>query len=191
MMTIEAWLFIEAAEAKCGIPRSRIKELLEQDCWCYPEQFKSKRRDLWKIFDTYRARANNDSGTLKCNCSELLSLYGLLRHWAEMVVGDRPAILKERESFMAACKVVDLFLLCKRAEHPGAHLVSQHRSALSEHMKFHLDAYGDEHIIPKHHWNFDVPGQIEIDGMLVDTFAIERAHLFVKYLAELIKNTRK
>ena len=57
-------------------------------------------------------------------------------------------------------------------------------------MAKHLHAYGNGHVIPKHHWNFDIPEQLEVDGMVLDTFAIERGHCLVKSIAELVKNTK-
>ena len=63
------------------------------------------------------------------------------------------------------------------------------RRALVEHNRLHTFAYGDSLIKPKHHFNGDIPGQWVRDGVSIDAFVIERAHLRVKRIAENAKNT--
>ena len=44
-------------------------------------------------------------------------------------------------------------------------------------------------IKPKHHWQLDVPDQLQRHCLVLDTFVIERTHLSVKAIAEHITNT--
>ncbi len=42
---------------------------------------------------------------------------------------------------------------------------------------------------PKHHWLLDIPAQLRRDGQVLDAFAIESQHIFVKSVAEKADNT--
>lgn len=61
--------------------------------------------------------------------------------------------------------------------------------AMASHLRFHMAAYGDQHIRPKHHWLLDVPGQLRRDRLLLDAFIIERIHLRIKAAAEKVRKT--
>ena len=53
-------------------------------------------------------------------------------------------------------------------------------------------AYGTDHILPKHHWLFDVACRLrckDLAWFLVDCFVLERSHLTVRDRAEHIDNT--
>ena len=124
---------------------------------------------------------------IKCQASELLSLYGLLRHFVEVRVGEVPVLAPQRRSFDAACEMMDLLLQMKR----GTHRIDVQCLAglASRHLDWHIEAYGVGHVVPKHHWWLDIPAQLGRDSMVLDAFIIERQHLTVKAVAEHIKNT--
>ena len=54
----------------------------------------------------------------------------------------------------------------------------------------HILAYGTGHVRPKHHWLLDIASQVIQDGVVIDAFVVERQHLFVKRVAEPVRNTR-
>jgi hypothetical protein len=56
-------------------------------------------------------------------------------------------------------------------------------------LQLHKAAYGEARLKPKHHWQLDVPRQLQRDNMVLDAFVIERTHLAVKAVAEYVRNT--
>lgn len=104
---------------------------------------------MWQQFDSYRHHANVEAQSLKCNSSELLSLYSLLRHYAQIEVGDIDKVTLVKSSFYAACRVVDIILICKRAPVLHRRYITDLRDALSDHMANHVFAYGDNYVVPK------------------------------------------
>ena len=60
------------------------------------------------------------------------------------------------------------------------------REAYTEHMIRTQDVYGTNHIKPKAHWMFDVCDQLDECDEVIDSYAIERNHIFVKSVAEHI-----
>ncbi len=63
--------------------------------------------------------------------------------------------------------------------------------AVADHMAAHLAAHGASSIKPKHHWMFDIAGQLSRQPVVIDCFVVERLHLRVKPLAEQVQNTRR
>ena len=122
-------------------------------------------------------------------CSELLGLYGLLRHFCELRVRDGGAVQAEYRSCLAACEILDLILITKRCTADVVQAANRLAVAASEHLRLHIVAYGTVHVKPKHHWTLDVPAQILRDGCVLDAFIIERTHLLVKSIAEHVRNT--
>ena len=95
-----------------------------------------------------------------------------------------------RHSFFLMCRVVDLILDAKQGVTPMVDSARALREALRTFMTAHVQAYGRDHIKPKHHWLFDVADQMERHSAVFDAFIIERLHLRVKAVANLIDNLR-
>ncbi|CAK0841401.1 unnamed protein product [Prorocentrum cordatum] len=122
--------------------------------------------------------------------SEYISLYVLMRHYVERNLACDARIRLQRESFEAACEVVDLCMTAKRSPGP----VFQHAAAslrgalrrLSDQMKA---AYGRGKVLSKHHACFYIPDQFLTDRCAVDLFAVERSNLRVKEVADHVDNT--
>lgn len=146
---------------------------------------------LHRVFDSYRSQDSSDNDKIRCNASELLGLYALLRHFVETVVGDRPEVAAQRASFDAICEAVDLVLLAKRRVCEPAQVADTLQACLRRHMQLHIAAYGVDLIKPKHHWMMDVPQQFRRDKCVLDAFVIERMHLGVKAVADHVDNTAR
>ena len=56
--------------------------------------------------------------------------------------------------------------------------------AIRAFLEQHRQTYGEETMKPKHHWLLHLPSQLRRDGVLVDTFPLERLHRKVKTYAE-------
>ena len=181
-LTVEAHLFLGACKNVGFYPRD-IEAYLKGE-WCFPSSIRSKGKNLHNVFNEFRAHACANADKLKASAAEMLGLYGLLRHWAATEIGDRPDVAVARESFEAACAVVDVLIQTKRGL---LDLKLAAPRALEAHVQFmcaHKRAHGDSHIIPKHHWMFDICEQMRKLEVLVDAFIIERLHLRVKLMIQ-------
>ena len=183
----EARAFIKACEP-LGISRAHVQTFLKDEAWMFPMFAKGKAKQLHRVFDVNRISADQPD-KIKASCSELLGLYGLLRHFFELHVRDGGAVQAEYRSFLAACEVLDLILITKRCTADVVQAANRLAVAASEHLRLHIVAYGTVHVKPKHHWTLDVPAQILRDGCVLDAFIIERTHLLVKSIAEHVRNT--
>lgn len=186
MLTLEVFLFL----AEAAVPRETLEEYMKTT-FAFPRSTHVKSSELHRIFNEYRF----SEARFRCSASEMLSLYGLLRHFVATEVEHTPALTAQRASFLAACKVLDILMGAKRREVRLADAGRALRFALSEHMRLHLTAYEDQYIKPKHHLMFDIAEQMIRDGskqqgILLDMFVVERTHLEVKKVATNIENTR-
>ena len=126
----------------------------------------------------------------KASATECLGVYALVRHWIEREVGHRPELAREIESFQAACHTMDTIVAAKKEIVPAREAAGQLRRALSNWMREHKRCYGENHIIPKHHWMYDICDQLEVDDYVFDQLVVERLHLTVKSHAERCDNMR-
>lgn len=187
VFTVEVQAFLKSCEP-LGILRRDVHDWLKDPGWRFPLFQRDKCKDLHRVFDEHRLSASNPD-RLKCNCAELLGLYGLLRHWVEVRVGSRDEVRPQRASFDAACQVLDLLMIAKRQLALPGVTAAQLQQSVSRFLTLHKEAYGTQHLRPKHHWLMDIPQQVARDSAVVDAFVIERQHLLVKGVAEHVDNT--
>mgnify|MGYP006251117275 CR=1 FL=1 len=114
MLTVDAFLFLQAA----GITYSRLEHYLKAD-WIFPKSHHNNIKP-YTIFNSMRARSHSEAGKLRCQASELLNVYGLIRHFVQTRVPDEPGLHVKRASFLAACSVVDIILEAKYGRMPFA-----------------------------------------------------------------------
>ena len=60
------------------ITRRQIQDFLKNE-WKFPNTSRQKQSALYRVFDSRRV-STKAPDALKCNCSELLGLYGMLRY---------------------------------------------------------------------------------------------------------------
>ena len=187
----EVFLFISQLESQHLTSFPAIEAYLKHG-WMFPNCLTTKSLPLHRIFDSYRSRSSHEAEKLKASASEILGVYSLIRHYIEREIVHDDSLLVHRESFDACCKVVDIIQTAKRGHlsmpDAGRLMKIYHR----EHMVKHKRAYGEDHIVPKHHWMWDVCDQFceaSDEDLVFDAFVIERNHLGVKAVAEHIDNT--
>jgi hypothetical protein len=187
VFTLEASLFVKACHP-LGITRQHLCAFLKDEAWMFPSVGRRKAQELHRVFDEHRLSDKN-LDKLKCSCAEALGLYGLLRHFFETRIAGLEEVRVEWKSFSAVCTVIDILLLAKRGSLDVVAASTQLEAAVAKHLRLHAEAYGPDTVVPKHHWMLDVPPQLRRDGMVLDTFVIERNHVSVKRIAEHIRNT--
>ncbi len=66
------------AAAPFGITRAGIQSFLKDGAWRFAQCANQKQRQAHRIFDE-GGRSDKEPEKLKCSCSELLGVYGMLR----------------------------------------------------------------------------------------------------------------
>lgn len=181
---------VEALMAATEVPPEELEAFLANKDWVFPKATRVNARQLHRIFDRRRASASTPE-KVKASCSELLGVYGLLRVFFVLKLGERPEYEAHLASYLAFCNFIDRMLAAKQSATPTrvAEIVPSLRVAAREHLDKHLAVYGDAYFRPKGHWLQDVPAQFAVDGFVLDAFVVERLHLRVKQVAEPIKKT--
>ena len=188
-LTTEMWVFIQKCSDTLGVTSADLHNFLKDSAWQWPAATRAKSKSLHRVFDSYRSSSSETANKLKASASELLGLYGMLRHFVEVKIDVCDALAAHRASFEAACDVVDVILLCKRRVVDIAEGAAALERAVAKHMTLHRLAYGDIHLKPKHHWMMHIGQQLQRDSCIVDAFVVERCHLLVKSIAEHVRNT--
>ena len=109
--SVEAFLLIQACGLKIGISWNEFRSFFCED-WQFPKDRRHQMKNGWKVFAN--ERNHDESKKLKCDASELLNVYGMMRHFVDTRIGSEEAVSAEVASFRAACKVIDLILMAKR-----------------------------------------------------------------------------
>ena len=77
-LSIALFQLINVAE-RMGVATQSDIRLFLQERWLAPKHRATHRRRLADVLNQHWAQANRDSQTIKCQSSELLDVYGLLR----------------------------------------------------------------------------------------------------------------
>ena len=77
--------------------------------------------------------------------------------------------------------------MLKRSSAAGANVLAR---ATEDALQFHIEAYGDAFLKPKHHYMLHMHEQVVADNFYLDCFTHERKHQAIKGCAENIKNKR-
>ena len=191
VLTCEAWLMLDSSISNAHLSRADIESFFKSG-WNFPKVQQSKGDALYRVFSDFRLNKDGDFDKIRAQASELLGLYGLLRHFLECKVPRTEDMRPQWESFAACCDVMDWILLVRNRRvsdiREGA---AGLRCRMDKFMGLHMAAYGTAFIKPKHHWLYDVADHWERDGKVIDCFVIERNHLSIKQCAEPIDNTSR
>ena len=195
-LNIASQRMLLASHAKLDVPIDSLETFLRAD-WGFPKVAYKKMRSIWHVFDdNSRDHIDVVNMKFKCQASELVGLYTLLRHFFRVATSDpakRALVAEELAVFEAACKVVDLIVSLKRGHASQAHvdeLVDRLQAAADEAIRLHVACHGNGDIRPKHHRMQHIPGQIRRDLLVLDAWIIERLHLIFKDLLSHIRATQ-
>ena len=128
-----------------------------------------------------------DAGRMKLTCSELLTVYKVVRHFVETKCRD-PRVSNEVRVFDIACEMVGIIVQLKANHIP----VDEAHGRFAALEKLLLPAFGAAHggdwTKPKIHWALHFSGLIKRPRCVVDQFVIERLHHDNKAAAQTIQN---
>ena len=190
-VVLEARAFLEAIMPH--IRPGSLEAYFKAD-WQFAKAKAHKGRSLHTIFKR-TADDERDKSYIKPLASEMLSMYALLRHFAESIMGSFPELSDRIVSFRAACDVVDAIMAAKHSNRRDQRsvdaLAADIERKVQTHMERHLAAYGDAYIRPKHHRMQHVAAQLRRDKRILDAFIIERIHNVFRRITHYISTTQR
>ena len=178
------------ARAIKGIRFCHLSELINADWKCPFAVVKhlSTRRDA---FSKKREKAANRAGVVKLQASDGLTLYPLIRRFAETHAMDED-LEPHTKTLLALMDVGDVLQQAKKRQYHNretmAHLL---RDLVVRFLKARLITQDVEDTLPKHHCTMHLWKQFLEDGWLLDTWVLERMHLLLKTYEEDVKCTRQ
>ena len=127
---------------------------------------------------------------MKLLASDCLTMYPLLRRFTEIYLMD---FLPDRANvFLALCDVADALAKAKHQQYSCRRtMANQIRDLVHRYLKARQQLDGDGNTIPKHHCLSHLSDQLLLDGLLLDTWVLERMHLLLKGHEEHILHSKK
>ena len=184
----ECHLLLKRSQDKIGKGFEHVAAFL-QDGWAFPAHRRIAMRAIHRVFNDFRHVHSENHDRLKATASELLCVYGMLRHWVRLELSAEDSMTEEVHSFNACCEVVDIMLRTKQGKISMPEGARSLRAATASFLTIHQRCYGSEHMKPKHHWLFDIAEQWLLHELVVDAFLIEKEHLLAKPIADRTDNT--
>jgi len=188
----DCYLFLNSSEEKVQLGFEGVRVFL-LDGWAFPKQRRAQTEVLTRVFNNFRHVYAETHDKLKASASELLCVYGLMRHWVLIEFQNDDRMAQEVASFNACCQVVDVLLLTKRGHLTLAEGARRLRAATTRFLDLHKACYGSENLKPKHHWLYDIAEQWENQHhdheCVPDAFLVEKEHLVAKPIADRVRNT--
>ena len=142
-MSIEMYEMYNACSATApdeGTFRKAFSDYLRT--WQWPNHHASKGRYLFRLFDDYRWEKMTRKGAIVGLASEQYALYPVLRHYVNIVVGVGGALAASKNSFLAGCKMVDLWKMSKLKQLEVAILQEMMKPAVADFLQKHIAVYG-------------------------------------------------
>ena len=133
----------------------------------------STRSRLMNAFSAGREAACQHS--LRMDISEGIAAYPFVRLYTCMLPA---AFALEKKSMILLCELIDGFLARKKAHAVNKDFMVK---VFETHLVAFCEAYGEENVLPKHHFAFHV---IDADDVAIDSLCLERKHKRVKAYAQ-------
>ena len=166
-----------------GFPERHITEFLQSFNWPAQTAGSSPKNIL-------QATREKKTSPLKASVSEMLNFLPVMRLFLlQFVCGNVGAGTQSVcRSFLLMARVLDLLQTVARG---GSTTASELEAAIVEHSRCHLQAYGDEAWVPKHHMGLHLPEFLRRFGTLLSCFVHERKHKIIKRFASQKADTQK
>jgi len=172
---VEIYNFLYEVKRKHKLGYASLQTLATAD-WRWPSTHDPTKLNV--VFTPARESASKDSW--KASASETLTVYPLIRYFAQNIVSKLGGLDEEVESLLACFRVVDYFMLAKRQQWTTLECVL---AAYQKHLVAFIKAYGREHCKPKHHYGWHCIVKTFGSKILLDAFVTERKHQEVKAYA--------
>jgi len=172
---------------KIGFPE--VHEFLQAD-WRCPFLHRKNLAGIRESFSKKREKAANRKQGMKCMASEFLSLYPLLRRFAEAIEAKHPELKAHCQVFYALCDVADVFQEAKmQCYYDKESMANRMKTLISRFLQARQAVCGTGGVKPKYHLLLHVWLQFLEDGLLMDCWVQERMHMLLKQFGIQTMNT--
>ena len=156
-------MFLKAAKNKCNIEYQHVRMFFQAD-W----KASNYRKIPHEMFSD--RREENTADKLKASASEVMSALPLFMHFVEVVVA--PKFGEILRSELASLRSLhDVTSLLRRAKNLGSVTEEELTAAQRQHHIDFVQAYNEDALLPKHHYEKHIGGQLARDGgFLLDCF---------------------
>lgn len=152
--------------------------------WEWPRHLSVSNRTAQQVFSDVRAQSSG----WKSSASEFLQVAPVVLHFLETVVRrlSPPDMDKHIACFRQLCLAIDAIQATKLNRYSNYTRLGKY---ICEAFSSHVNTYGTEDVVPKHHMAMHLSAQYARDGMVLDTFPCERLHQIPKSFGNLARNT--
>jgi hypothetical protein len=165
-----------------------LHEFLQR--WTWPSRLSSRAADARDVCKPSRAHSHWEAWSFKAGASECLSTYPIIRKYMEFVVapdvagnGKLPAAV---QSYLDVCYALDLCQLSTREVVTADNL----QTSICAYLDGFKIAFGEDCMLPKHHWAIHLPNQLRRRGRLLHCLVHERNHKHIKKWANDDSNSK-
>jgi hypothetical protein len=183
VVTVDFHLFFQRCKKQHNITFPDIQVILDAN-WAWPKHIGSLARQKVNGFFSEN-REKSCALEFKAMASEMLTIFPLVRYFAEKVAQPLGNLDKECKSLLLACEVLDELLLAKRQCADSKML----EAALRSHLDAHMACYGEDNLKPKHHAIWHTLFDLFREPLVLDTFALERKHKKMLAIADFVLRT--
>ena len=149
--------------------------------WFLPASQNCKLSDL---FTPKRIEAHKKSKRLKISASEVLSLFPVLEHYVLKVASKTAACAAQSQAFLATCR----FLCMLRAADHMTIRGSDFDKVAENVLQLGKACGWDSFFVKKFHWLFHYGDTLELHGVLLNCFSVERKHKQVLRVGQDVAN---
>ena len=187
VLTQALWEYLNDCKLLKNIRYSHIDAFVQAD-WKCPFMFKKHLTKVRHLFTRKREEAANRKVGVKMTASEQLSVYPLIRRFAEL--NDCDELHDATVCFCNICDVADALQQAKfqhfTCRKTMAVLI---KDLVRKYLDVRLAVYGKKGVKPKHHKLSHLWKQLLEDGFLMDCFILEHMHCMIKPLMEALRRT--
>lgn len=142
--------------------------------------------NLQRLFQAKAVEGHKKAGKFKCSASEILGLYKVLAHYAQVCCLPNGICLLESTCFLAWCKVLDYCLSIPALAKPD-HL--QLLSFVEAALEAIVAAGWSEEFKPKMHWTLHFSESLRRHKQLPACWSMERKHKDIRKYGNVLCNT--
>ena len=185
VMNSELYLVLRALSGVMpGFRYSCLKDFCDAS-WKWPRH--RIKNNIGDVFSDVRETSSLAAKQFKAGASEVLAVYPLVRYFLEFIV-PADCIPAEKAAFLKCCEVVDHMQIAKRDPRPE--VLKKIKDLTAVFLRLHVQAHGNQHVRPKHHYMWHMTRQAEEDGFWVDCFVHERKHQLTKDASNHVKTPK-
>lgn len=166
---------------------SSLNDFINAD-WECPFASRGGLAKIRHAFTDKREAASKRKTGIKMMASEQLSVYPMIRRFAEVV--QNPALEDHCQCVYAMCDVADALQEAKRQQYDDRESMAHRiKDLIVRYLRVRLAVYGTSRVKPKHHMLLHMFEQLLMDGLMLDCFILEHMHLLIKAYADMVANT--